>query len=137
MRGEGEEDEEEEEEGREKLENDKAREERERNKKIPASHGRRRLFAFKPATPPSAAVICIPRLREPCLISQESHIDRVRQLSPDGEKRNLAFTLSRPPIPPLSTHIHNQREKLLASVAAPGGGGGAYLAGICAFVCAS
>lgn len=54
---------------------------------------------------------------EPCLISQESHIDGVRQLSPDGEKRNLALTLIQlcPPLcpsdPRLSTHINNQRKE--------------------------
>lgn len=57
--------------------------------------------------------------REPCLISQEFHIDGVRQLSPDREKE---LGIQRcPPLrsssPPLSTHINNQKKRnFLASV---------------------
>lgn len=72
------------------------------------SYHRARLFAFSD--------------QEPCLISQESHIDGVRQLSPDREKelgvRPCSASPSPPPRPPpslpdppLYTCINYQKEE--------------------------
>lgn len=105
----------------------------------------------RPARPPPPAIQCHPFAfpdREPCLISQEFHIDGVRQLSPDREKELGAHPHSALPSPaslqPSVKHTHKQSKEgkhlsqcRLCLVVLTEGGTNAYLVWICAFICAS